>query len=151
MPAHGQWRYQVGEPFYFYDLRAEVVHNGQYKEIVLIDEEEVLAKKRPFLMIIWCNWIHLYNSIRMHISRRPAILILSGLSSGLCSSCSGWISCLGSAFAFLTLPLARPSFRISILCWVRWRGPSEGSPDFVSLKSSRLFWGLSRWGWSQLS
>jgi len=28
----------VGEPFYFYDLRAEVVHNGQFKEIVLVDE-----------------------------------------------------------------------------------------------------------------
>lgn len=52
MPVHGEWRYQVGEPFYFYDLRAEVVHEGKYKEIVLIDEEEVLAKKRPFLMII---------------------------------------------------------------------------------------------------
>lgn len=52
MPAHGQWRYQVGEPFYFYDLRADVVHNGQYKEIVIVDEEVELAKKRPFLMIM---------------------------------------------------------------------------------------------------
>lgn len=31
MPVHGEWRYQVGEPFYFYDLRAEVVHEGKYK------------------------------------------------------------------------------------------------------------------------
>jgi len=39
MPVHGQWKYQVGEPFYFYDLKAEVINNGQYKEIVLINEE----------------------------------------------------------------------------------------------------------------
>ena len=52
MPVHGDYRYQVGEPFYFYDLRAEVTHNGQYKEIVLIDENVELKKKRPFLMLI---------------------------------------------------------------------------------------------------
>lgn len=52
MPAHGQLRYQVGEPYYFYDVRAEVVHNGQFKEIVVVDEAVELAKKRPFLMII---------------------------------------------------------------------------------------------------
>jgi len=33
-------------------LRAEVVHNGQFKEIVLIDENVELKKKRPFLIII---------------------------------------------------------------------------------------------------
>ena len=52
MPVHGQYRYQVGEPYYYYDMRAEVVHNGQYKEIVLIDEKVELAKKRPFLIIV---------------------------------------------------------------------------------------------------
>lgn len=52
MPVHGQFRYQVGEPYYFYDLRADVVHNGQYKEIILVDEKDVLARKRPFLIII---------------------------------------------------------------------------------------------------
>jgi hypothetical protein len=52
MPIPGQWRYQVGEPYYFYDVRAEVVHSGSYKEIVLVDENEVLKKKRPFLIIM---------------------------------------------------------------------------------------------------
>ena len=52
MPVHGQWRYQVGEPFYFYDVRAEVVHDGKYKEVVLVDENVELAKKRPFLIVI---------------------------------------------------------------------------------------------------
>jgi hypothetical protein len=52
MPAPGKFRYQVGEPFYFYDLRADVVHNGQYKEVVLVDEKETLKKMRPFLFLI---------------------------------------------------------------------------------------------------
>ena len=53
MPVHGQFRYQVGEPFYFYSLRADVVHEGKYKEIVIVDEQEELSRKRPFLIIIW--------------------------------------------------------------------------------------------------
>lgn len=52
MPVSGQSRYQVGEPFYIYDLRAEVTHKGQFKEIVLIDENVELKKKRPFLFLI---------------------------------------------------------------------------------------------------
>ena len=52
MPVHGPFRYQVGEPYYFYDVRAEVVHNGSFKEVVIVDEKETLAKKRPFLIII---------------------------------------------------------------------------------------------------
>lgn len=52
MPVHGEFRYQVGEPFYFYDLRAELTHNGQFKEIVIVDEKTELKKKRPFLIII---------------------------------------------------------------------------------------------------
>ena len=52
MPVHGQFRYQVGEPFYFYDIRGEVSHHGQFKDVVLVDESDVLTKKRPFLIII---------------------------------------------------------------------------------------------------
>ena len=53
MPTHGQFRYQVGEPYYYYDVRAEVNHNGEYKEIVLVDENVELKNKRPFLILIW--------------------------------------------------------------------------------------------------
>ena len=52
MPTHGQFRYQVGEPFYYYDVRAEVSHNGEFKEIVLVDENVELKTKRPFLILI---------------------------------------------------------------------------------------------------
>lgn len=61
MPVPGKFRYQIGEPFYFYDLRgellcwflAEVTHNGQHKEVVLVDEKVALQKIRPFLLIMW--------------------------------------------------------------------------------------------------
>ncbi|CAK78261.1 unnamed protein product (macronuclear) [Paramecium tetraurelia] len=52
MPVPGKYRYQIGEPFYFYDLRAEITHNGQHKEVVLVDEKVALQKVRPFLLII---------------------------------------------------------------------------------------------------
>lgn len=61
MPVPGKFRYQVGEPFYFYDLRgnylnniikAEITHNGELKQVVLIDEAEVLKRMRPFLFLI---------------------------------------------------------------------------------------------------
>ncbi|EAR99458.2 transmembrane protein, putative (macronuclear) [Tetrahymena thermophila SB210] len=52
MPIPGKFRYQVGEPFYFYDLRAEIKCDGVYKEVVLVDEKESLKKIRPFLFLI---------------------------------------------------------------------------------------------------
>jgi len=52
MPASGRYRYQVGEPFYFYDLRADVLHDGVYHEVVLVDEKETLKRMRPFLYLV---------------------------------------------------------------------------------------------------
>ncbi|EGR27989.1 hypothetical protein IMG5_185720 [Ichthyophthirius multifiliis] len=52
MPIPGKYRYQVGEPYYFYDLRAEITHNGVFKEVVLVDENETLKKIRPYLFLI---------------------------------------------------------------------------------------------------
>jgi hypothetical protein len=52
MPVPGKFRYQVGEPFFFYDLRAEITHKGTFKEVVLVDEKETLTKMRPFLFLI---------------------------------------------------------------------------------------------------
>lgn len=53
MPVPGKFRYQVGEPYYFYDLRADITHKGIYKEVVLVDEKESLQKIRPFLYLVW--------------------------------------------------------------------------------------------------
>lgn len=55
MPIPGPFRYQVGEPFYFYDLRAEITHDGTFKEVVIVDEKETLKQKRPFLFLLWWN------------------------------------------------------------------------------------------------
>jgi hypothetical protein len=52
MPSHGRFRYQVGEPFFFYSLIAEITHNGTFKEVVLVDEEACLKNNRPFLFLV---------------------------------------------------------------------------------------------------
>jgi hypothetical protein len=52
MPIGGKSRYQVAEPYYFYDLRAQITHKGIFKEVVLVDEKVELKKLRPFLFLI---------------------------------------------------------------------------------------------------
>ena len=52
MPAAGRFRFEVGEPYYYYDVRAEVTFRGQMKEIVIVDEKESLKKNRPFLYLM---------------------------------------------------------------------------------------------------
>jgi len=52
MPAPGRFRYQVGEPFFFYDLRAEINYKGEFIPVTLVDENECLKKIRPFLYLI---------------------------------------------------------------------------------------------------
>lgn len=51
MPIAGPFRYNVGEPFFFYDVRAQINHNGVYTEVTLVDEAETLKKYRPFLFL----------------------------------------------------------------------------------------------------
>jgi len=52
MPVPGKFRFQVGEPFFFYDLRAEINVKGEFIPVVLVDENECLKKVRPFLFLI---------------------------------------------------------------------------------------------------
>lgn len=52
MPASGRFRFEVGEPFYYYDVRAEVTVDGVVTEHVIVDENEELKKQRPFLFLI---------------------------------------------------------------------------------------------------
>ena len=52
LPVRGPYRYQVGEPYYFYDVRADISHKGTFKEVVLADENVELKKHRPFLFLI---------------------------------------------------------------------------------------------------
>jgi len=50
MPVRGVNHLTVGEPFYFFDVKAELCVNGEYEEIVLVDRNESLRHYRPFLM-----------------------------------------------------------------------------------------------------
>lgn len=42
-------RYNMTEPFYIYDLVAEITHNGEYHKEHLIKAEEVFRTKRIFV------------------------------------------------------------------------------------------------------
>lgn len=52
MPVGGRYRFRLEEPYYFFDVRAEITHNGVIEEVILVDREETLRKVRPFLMFI---------------------------------------------------------------------------------------------------
>jgi len=52
MPAPGRYRYQCGEPYFFYDLRADINYKGEFIQVVLVDENESLKKIRPFLYLL---------------------------------------------------------------------------------------------------
>lgn len=51
MPVRAENRFQVGEPYYLYDVVAELNHNGIYEKVVMVDREETLKKIRPYLMM----------------------------------------------------------------------------------------------------
>lgn len=50
MPIRRKHRFVLGEPTFMYSVKAELTHNGQYEEIVLVDEKESLKKHRPYLI-----------------------------------------------------------------------------------------------------
>lgn len=52
MPVVGKARLTLGEPFYFFDVQAEITHNGVMEKVVLVDRAESLRKFRPFLMMM---------------------------------------------------------------------------------------------------
>ena len=51
MPILGRDRFQVGEPYFFYDVVAEINQDGVYKEVVIVDREASLKKYRPYLFL----------------------------------------------------------------------------------------------------
>ena len=50
MPVRGFNKYSVGEPFYFFDVKGELVVDGVFEEVVLVDRKESLRQYRPHLM-----------------------------------------------------------------------------------------------------
>lgn len=50
MPVRGDSRFQVGEPFYFFDVTAEINVNGVYEKVVVVDRKKSLENYRPFLI-----------------------------------------------------------------------------------------------------
>ena len=51
MPVRGDSRYNVGEPFYFFDMKAELNHNGVFEEIIMVDRKKTLEKIDPIYFV----------------------------------------------------------------------------------------------------
>lgn len=52
MPVIGTSRFAMGEPFYFFDVSAEINHNGVYEKVDIVNRTETLKRLRPFLMFM---------------------------------------------------------------------------------------------------
>lgn len=52
MPVVGRGRFTLGEPFYYFDVKAKITHRGVLEKVVVVDRKESLKKFRPFLMMM---------------------------------------------------------------------------------------------------
>lgn len=50
MPIRRKFKMILGEPTFLYSVKAELNHNGQFEEIVLVDEEQTLKRHRPYMI-----------------------------------------------------------------------------------------------------
>ena len=48
----GEGRYQVGEPFFYFDVVAEINKKGVFEKVVIVDRKETLKTTRPFLFML---------------------------------------------------------------------------------------------------
>lgn len=50
MPVRGTSRFQIGEPYFFFDVIAEINVDGVYEKVVIVDRAKSLEKYRPYLL-----------------------------------------------------------------------------------------------------
>jgi hypothetical protein len=49
--GEGAIMFQMGEPFFFYNVMAEIAHKGEFKEYVLVNEEVLFKKHNPYVFL----------------------------------------------------------------------------------------------------
>jgi hypothetical protein len=52
MPVRGNFRYQVAEPYFMFDVVADVNLGGVHEKVVLVDRKKTLQEVRPFLLML---------------------------------------------------------------------------------------------------
>ena len=52
MPVRGDFKYQISDAYYMFDVVANVNVNGVHEKVVLVDRVETLKKIRPFLFLL---------------------------------------------------------------------------------------------------
>lgn len=52
MPVRGDFRFQMSDAYFLFDVVCNVNVNGVHEKIVLVDRKESLKKIRPFLLML---------------------------------------------------------------------------------------------------
>jgi len=52
MPVKGDFRFQMSDAFFMFDVVADVNVNGVHEKVVLVDRKDTLKKVRPFLLLL---------------------------------------------------------------------------------------------------
>ena len=52
MPVRGDFRYQMSDAYYMFDVVADVNLDGVHEKVVLVDRQETLKKIRPYLLVL---------------------------------------------------------------------------------------------------
>ena len=52
MPVRGDFRYQMSDAYYMFDVVADINLDGVHEKVVLVDRQETLKKIRPYLLVL---------------------------------------------------------------------------------------------------
>ena len=52
MPVRGDFKFQMSDMYFMFDVVADVNANGVHEKVVLVDRVETLKKVRPFLLML---------------------------------------------------------------------------------------------------
>ena len=52
MPVRGDFRFQMNDAYFMFDVVANINLDGVHEKVVLVDRQETLKKIRPFLLVL---------------------------------------------------------------------------------------------------
>lgn len=52
MPIRGDFRYQMSDAYFMFDVVADVNRDGVHEKVVIVDRKQTLKDVRPFLLML---------------------------------------------------------------------------------------------------
>jgi len=52
MPVRGNFRYQMSDAYFMYDVVADVNRDGVHEKVVIVDRKQTLKEVRPYLLML---------------------------------------------------------------------------------------------------